>query len=106
MSLALVLRAQRDTILTISLIVGFLLILLFPLFFILKSCVEESVIATNAIVAYINGNQELQALLQDYKNSPLYWRFTEYAATWGTLAMSLMYLLLNFVCDQVGTLRR
>lgn len=76
-------RSQRDFIITIGLIIVVVVIFLFPIFFLVKNCLHESVIATDAIVTYISNNEEFNQLLQDYKNSSIYKTVTNYAETWG-----------------------
>lgn len=82
-ALCLTLKSQREFLVTATLIVWLMLLVLFPLYYVLKSCLEESVVATNAIVDFINKNNDVQEFLQDYKQSQLYRRSTEYAASWG-----------------------
>jgi predicted PurR-regulated permease PerM len=82
-SVALALRSFRDVVITIALILTAFLVFSFPVYFIIKNCVEESVVATNSIVKYVNENEELQELLQDYKKSVLWNRFVNYTSSWG-----------------------
>lgn len=82
-ALSLSLRSARDTIITVGLIVSVFIVFSFPVYFIVKNCVEESVVATNSLVKYVNENEELQELLQDYKKSVLWNRFVNYTSRWG-----------------------
>jgi hypothetical protein len=40
--------------------VSLLVLVFFPIFFVVKSCFEESMVATNRIVTFLNSNTEFQ----------------------------------------------
>lgn len=59
------------------------LLILFPTFFLFKSCYEESVLATDAVVHFVKHNDDIQQLITDHKNSYLFKNFVKYAQSWG-----------------------
>lgn len=82
-SVALAWKSNREFLITIAVIVFLLVIVLFPLFFLIKSCFEESVVATDAVVKWIKSNNELQELFADHRNSSIYKQVAAYANSWG-----------------------
>jgi hypothetical protein len=110
-SVALVWKSQRDSIVTLGLIITLLVLVFFPIYFVVKSCFEESMVATKRIVDFVNSNTEfqvrfvsmsvwrtrfhfsscmqlfapitLQELMNDYQQSTWYKKFVAYAASWG-----------------------
>lgn len=53
------------------------------MFFLIKSCFEESVVATDSVVTFIKTNNELQQLFADHRNSSIYKQGVAYAQSWG-----------------------
>ena len=81
--LLLLLLGDRPGLVSLVLLVGVVLVIAFPLFFFLKSLVEE----TQEIVArtrvFINQNPQFELLLRDFTSSPLYHSLLQYAEGWG-----------------------
>lgn len=82
-SSAMAWKSNREFLVTVGVIVFLLVIVLFPMFFLIKSCFDESVVATDAAVDWIKHNNEIQQLLADHKNSSIYKQSVEYARSWG-----------------------
>lgn len=82
-STSLFLRSKRDIIITLGLILIVVSILMFPMFFILKNCVNESVIATDSVVTYISNNKQFKEILQDHRSSSIYLTIVSHAEKWG-----------------------
>lgn len=76
-------KSKREFLITVAVIVFLLVIVLFPMFFLIKSCFQESVVATDAAVKWIKQNNEIQELLADHRNSSIYKQAAAYANSWG-----------------------
>jgi predicted PurR-regulated permease PerM len=53
------------------------------MFFLIKNCFEESVVATDSVVKWIKSNNELQELFADHRNSSIYKQVVVYGQSWG-----------------------
>jgi predicted PurR-regulated permease PerM len=82
-SVAMAWKSRREFLVTVAVIVFLFVIVLFPMFYLIKSCFEESVVATDAVVKWIKHNHEIQELLADHKNSSIYKQAVLYAQSWG-----------------------
>jgi hypothetical protein len=63
--------------------VAFLLLITFPLFYVLKTCFDESRELTLRVSAFLEHNEQFQRLLSDYEKSEVYIWAKNYAASWG-----------------------
>jgi len=60
-----------------------ILVVTFPMFWLLKKCFDESIIATNRIIDFIEQNEQLQQIITNYQSSDLYILLKNYADSWG-----------------------
>eukprot|EP00742_Colponemidia_sp_Colp-10_P013614 GILJ01015389.1.p1 GENE.GILJ01015389.1~~GILJ01015389.1.p1 ORF type:complete len:631 (+),score=61.89 GILJ01015389.1:66-1895(+) len=74
---------DRRTVVAALLVVGVICIIAFPMFFFIKTLVEESREITGRVTSYIEKNGELQKLFEDYSNSGIYLRVRAYIESWG-----------------------
>jgi hypothetical protein len=78
-----VISFDRHTLVSLVLIIAFLLLITFPLFYVLKTCFEESRELTLRVSAFLEHNEQFQRLLSDYEKSEVYLWAKNYAASWG-----------------------
>lgn len=76
-------KSRREFLITVAVIIFLLVIVLFPMFFLVKSCFEESVVATDAVVKWIKTNEQLKELVADHRNNSVYKQVAAYSLSWG-----------------------
>lgn len=76
-------KSKREFLITVAVIIFLLVILLFPMFFLVKSCFDESVVATDAVVKWIKTNEQLKELVADHRNNSVYQQVAAYSLSWG-----------------------
>lgn len=87
--LALKWESYRLAILSFGLVAFFLFLIVFPTVYLIKNCVDESIILTTRINEYIRESRELQDLIRNYENSTLYKKLEQYVQSWGYTTTSL-----------------
>lgn len=80
--LLLFLFGGRHHLVSVFLLLCVILILVFPLFFFLKTCVEEAQEMVNRVKIFINNNPQFELLIKDFTQSSLYHRGLNYAQSW------------------------
>jgi hypothetical protein len=55
----------------------------FPMFFFVKTCVDETQAITSRFQTFVQNNEEFQIILDDFGNSPPYKWLQSYATSWG-----------------------
>jgi predicted PurR-regulated permease PerM len=81
--LALKWESHRPAILTFALVAFFLFLIVFPTVYLIKNCVDESIILTTRINDYLRESTEFQDLIRNYENSTLYKKLEQYIQSWG-----------------------
>ena len=74
---------DRHTVTAVILLSSLLLLLAFPLFFLAKTCVDESTEIASRLRQFIEGNAEFQSILEDFSRSSSFLWLQSYVRSWG-----------------------
>lgn len=74
---------DRNTLTAVILLSSLLLLLAFPLFFLAKTCVDESTEIASRLRQFIEGNAEFQSILEDFSTSSSFLWLQSYVRSWG-----------------------